>query len=186
MLNKAVRSQDVFLAQGDLVRLRDKRIDDAENDFSWKSDPELAAFDGAIPYQGTIKNFRDNVSRDLRERTIYRKTFSVEDNQSGSHIGNVMYYGYDPLRREAEIGITIGNKKFWGRGYGREIMSLMLTVMQSRLALSKVYLHTLSWNERAQGAFKAAGFQKVGEVVRGGQTYHRMEVKLPRSGESLD
>ena len=120
MLNKAVRSQDVFLAQGDLVRLRDKRIDDAENDFLWKSDPELAAFDGAIPYQGTMKNFRDNVSRDLRERTIYRKTFSVEDNESGSHIGNVMYYGYDPLRREAEIGITIGNKKFWGRGYGRE------------------------------------------------------------------
>ena len=98
----------------------------------------------------------------------------------------MMYYGYDPLRREAEIGITIGNKKFWGRGYGREIMSLMLTVMQSRLALSKVYLHTLSWNVRAQGAFKAAGFQKVSEVVRGGQTYHRMEVKLPQSGESLD
>ena len=67
-----------------------------------------------------------------------------------------------------------------------EIMSLMLTVMQSRLALSKVYLHTLSWNVRAQGAFKAAGFQKVSEVVRGGQTYHRMEVKVPRSDDKSD
>ena len=62
----------------------------------------------------------------------------------------------------------------------------MMMVMQSRLAISKVYLHTLSWNVRAQGAFKAAGFQKVNEVVRGGQTYHRMEVKLPRAGNSLD
>ncbi len=117
-MNKAVRSQDVFLAQGDLVRLRDKRIDDAENDFLWKSDPELAAFDGAIPYQGTMKNFRDNVSRDLRERTIYRKTFSVEDNQSGRHIGNVMYYGYDPLRARLRSESRLAIRNFGEEGMG--------------------------------------------------------------------
>jgi hypothetical protein len=39
----------------------------------------------------------------------------------------------------------------------------------------KVYLHTLTWNERAQRSFAAGGFTRVGEVVRAGRSYYRME-----------
>jgi RimJ/RimL family protein N-acetyltransferase len=86
-----------------------------------------------------------------------------------------MYYGYDPLRQEAELGITIGNKDFWGKGHGREVIDLMVEVMGGQLSLVKVYLHTLTWNERAQRSFAAGGFTRVGEVVRAGRSYYRME-----------
>ena len=163
------------VADGCLVQLREKHIDDAPNDYSWKCDKELAAFDGATPYIGRFQTFRDNIQRDLRETTIYRKTYAILSKQTSEHIGNVMYYGYDPLRQEAELGITIGNKDFWGKGHGREVIDLMVEVMGGQLSLVKVYLHTLTWNERAQRSFAAAGFTRVGEVVRAGRSYYRME-----------
>ena len=164
-----------IVADGQLVQLRGKHIDDASNDYDWKRDKELAAFDGAVPYTGTFQAFRGNIQRDLRETTIYRKTYAVLSKATAEHIGNVMYYGYDPLRQEAELGITIGNKEFWGKGYGREIVDLMVGVMASDLSLLKIYLHTLTWNERAQRSFAASGFTRVGEVVRAGRSYYRME-----------
>jgi len=168
-----------IVAAGQLVQLRGKHINDASNDYDWKCDKELAAFDGATPYTGTFQAFRSNIQRDLRETTIYRKTYAVLSKETSEHIGNVMYYGYDPLRQEAELGITIGNKEFWGRGYGREIVDLMVGVMASELSLLKVYLHTLTWNERAQRSFAASGFMRIGEVVRAGRSYYRMERLLP-------
>ena len=44
-------------------------------------------------------------------------------------------------------------------------------------ALTRVYLHTLDWNVRAQKSFKAAGFRDSGRVRRGHQRFHRMEVR---------
>ena len=40
------------VAEGSLVQLRKKHIDDATNDYSWKCDKELAAFDGTTAYIG--------------------------------------------------------------------------------------------------------------------------------------
>lgn len=171
------------VADGRLVQLREKHIDDAASDYSWKCDKELAAFDGATPYIGTFQTFRDNIQRDLRETTIYRKTYAILSKQTSEHIGNVMYYGYDPLRQEAELGITIGNKDFWGKGHGREVIDLMVGVMGNQLSLVKVYLHTLTWNERAQRSFAAGGFARVGEVVRAGRSYYRMERLLLQKKE---
>ena len=44
-----------IVAAGRLVQLRGKHIDDASNDYDWKCDKELAAFDGATPYTGTFQ-----------------------------------------------------------------------------------------------------------------------------------
>ena len=55
-------------------------------------------------------------------------------------------------------------------------MNLMLEYLFSVLNLKRVYLHTLSWNYRAQASFIRAGFNVVRSVRRGGHDFILMEV----------
>ena len=45
------------LARGELIVLRGKTLADAERDYAWRQDPELAAFDAARPYNGSLKEY---------------------------------------------------------------------------------------------------------------------------------
>ena len=106
---------------------------------------------------------------------MHRRTFAIEDIATGRHIGNVMYYGYDSFAREAELGITIGDRDYWGRGYGTDTVRCMLGYLFTEMKLRRVFLHTLTWNHRAQAAFERAGFSRVREVTRGGYEFVYME-----------
>jgi RimJ/RimL family protein N-acetyltransferase len=60
-----------------------------------------------------------------------------------------------------ETQIVIGEKKYWGRGYGtRGILSLIRKA--KRLHISKIYLEVRPNNMRAINAYKSAGFVAIG------------------------
>ena len=107
------------LARGELVVLRTKTMGDAEQDYKWRCDPELATFDAAHPFGGTLNEYISIFGDELAYPSPYRQTIAVEDLE-GRHIGNVMFYNVDFQRRDAEIGITIGLKEYWSRGYGTD------------------------------------------------------------------
>lgn len=164
-----------IVAEGTLIRLREKTVDDAERDYAWRADPELAAYDAARPLTARYANFAATMSEELKYPTTHRRTFAIEDGATGKHIGNVMYYGYDAFVREAELGITIGDRAFWGQGYGTDAVRAMLGYLFTELGLRKVFLHTLTWNYRAQAAFERAGFQQVRKITRAGYEFVYME-----------
>ena len=165
-----------ILRIGALIRLRPKRIEDAERDFAWRRDPELAAYDAARPLRVSFKVFLTTMTEELRYPTQQRRTFAIEDLKTDKHIGNVMYYSYDPAAGEAELGITIGDRKFWSRGYGSEAVRMLLAHLFSDIGLRRVYLHTLAWNYRAQRCFAQAGFQKISYVRRGVHQFVLMDI----------
>lgn len=167
------------------MRLREKTIDDAERDYAWRRDPELAAYDAARPASVRYANFVASMAEELQYPTAHRRTFAIEERAGRRHIGNVMYYGYDSMAREAELGITIGEREFWGRGYGTDAVRCMLRYLFGEMRLRRVYLHTLSWNYRAQAAFERAGFHPVRRVSRGGYDFVYMEA-FPEDVEDVD
>lgn len=167
---------------GKLIRLREKQIDDARRDWEWRRDPELAAYDAARPLAMSYRAFVSTMSEDLQFTSAYRRSFAIEELAEHRHIGNVMYYGYDSMLREAELGITIGDRDYWSRGYGTDAVSLMLRYLFTERDLRRVYLHTLSWNHRAQAAFRNAGFRHVKSVHRDGHDFEQMEVRREEMG----
>jgi len=171
----ATRTQ--IIATGALVRLRAKQIGDAENDYAWRCDPELAAYDAARPLRASYKTFVYTMREELNYPTTHRRTFAIEDLAGDRHIGNVMYYGYDPRVGEAEFGITIGERDFWSSGYGTDSVRTLIAYLFDEIGLSRVYLHTLSWNYRAQRCFERAGFQRVRQVQRDGHEFILMEIQ---------
>lgn len=170
------QTKSQVVAEGTLVRLREKTTDDAERDYAWRCDPELAAYDAARPLTMKFANYLAMISEELQYPVAHRRTFAIEDRETGKHIGNVMYYSYDAFRRDAEMGITIGDRDYWSHGYGTDTVRTMVRYLFSELRLRKVYLHTLTWNVRAQVAFERAGFQRIREVTRGGYDFVYMEI----------
>lgn len=165
------------IVTGRLVRLREKTLDDAPRDYEWRKDPELAEYDAARPMTMPYRNFLATLTDDLSYPSSYRRTFAVEDIETGRHIGNVMYYGYDPMLQEAELGITIGDREYWSRGFGTDTVRSMLRYLFEDRGLRRVYLHTLSWNYRAQTAFGRAGFRRTRHVRRDGYEFEQMEIR---------
>ncbi|MDP6606750.1 MAG: GNAT family N-acetyltransferase [Dehalococcoidia bacterium] len=173
---------------GTLVRIREKRLEDAALDHEWRKDPELAAYDAAQPLTMSLRAYVATVADEIETPATHRRSYSIDTLDDDRHIGNLMYYGYDPGRAEAELGITIGDRGYWSRGYGSDAVKAMLCFLFDEMGMRRVYLHTLTWNDRAQQAFTRAGFLRVREVRRGGYDFVLMEVlreqfELERAGD---
>jgi len=161
--------------QGVRVILRDKRLEDSELDYRWRSDPELAKLDAAyaltMNYDRYLKMFEDQ----LRYPTPGSHHYAIE--VAGSKfIGNCMYYDLDSVKKEAELGIVIGDRDYWSGSYGYDAVVTLLEHMFSSRSLDRVYLHTLESNHRARSCFSRCGFKPVRDVRRMGHDFILMEV----------
>lgn len=167
---------DDVVARGRFTVIRRKRMRDARDEYRWRSDAELAEFDASRPVQSAFENYERNWSFDYRFTDMAGRSFAVEDD-SGRHIGNVMYYNIDHSRAEAEIGISIGERDCWSRGYGSDALTALTRKLFETTGLTRFYLHTLDWNERAQRAFRRAGFEINGTSWKDGHTFVVMELR---------
>jgi len=156
--------------------LREKRIEDAADDFAWRGDTELARYDAVPPLRMAYDDFQRLFKSDLRSPPVRQLVLGVDD-LNGTHIGNCMCYDIDLHSHEAELGIMIGRKDRWSQGYGTEAIRVFLPYVFQRFSLTRVYLHTLEWNQRAQRAFEKSGFSPLGKVVRNGYTFILMEIR---------
>jgi RimJ/RimL family protein N-acetyltransferase len=163
------------LARGKLIVLRAKTMADARQDYEWRRDPELSTFDAARPYTGSFSEYLHIYGDELTFPSPYRRTVAVEDFE-GKHIGNVMYYNVDYQRHEAEIGVTIGLREYWGRGFGTDLIRTFIGYMFEALNLQRIYLKTLDWNFRAQRCFEKSGFKRYGTSRRGEYDFILMDV----------
>lgn len=173
------------VARGELIILREKRLSDAEDDFRWRTNAELARYDAARPFAATFSDYLALYRDELAYPSPYRRSVAIEDT-SGRHIGNAMYYNIDATRREAEIGITIGDRDYWSKGYGSDAVKTLVRHILRSTGFRRIYLKTLDWNARAQRAFEKAGFQTCGRTRRGGNSFIVMEFLASRLSASED
>jgi RimJ/RimL family protein N-acetyltransferase len=162
------------IARGGLVILREKRLGDAPNDFRWRTDADLARFDAARPFAATYDDYLALYRDELAYPSPYRRSLAIEDAQR-RHIGNAMYYNIDTIRREAEIGITIGERDCWSQGFGTDAVKALVRHIFRATGFRRIYLKTLDWNARAQRAFEKAGFRICGRSRRAGNAFIVME-----------
>ena len=157
------------------VRLRSKTIDDARDDYRWQVDPELARLDANTVRDISFSRFLEEYSFDLNYPMGDRHEFAIE-NLGGIHIGNCVYYNVDMSRSEAELGIMIGEREYWGKGYGVAAISALLEHIFTRTSISKTYLKTLDWNTRARRCFEKCGLTEVGRMTKNGYSFICMKI----------
>ena len=166
---------DDVAARGRRVILRRKRLSDAKDDYAWRSDEELARYDAVPPLRLSFSDFLASLLAQLRYPDSARRSYAIED-ESGRHIGNVMYYNLREAMGEAELGITIGDRRYWGQGYGTDAVQALVKLMFREKGVRRMFLHTLDWNVRAQRCFQKAGFVPRSTVRRDGRNFVLMEI----------
>ena len=65
---------------------------------------------------------------------------------------------------EAFVGIGIGERQFWSKGYGTDAMKVILRYGFLELNLRRVALTTFEYNPRAVRSYEKAGFVHEGRV----------------------
>ena len=161
--------------RGARIILRGKRIEDAEQDYIWRSDHELASLDAAFPLTMSYDRFLKLAEDQMRYPTPGSHHFATET-LDGKFIGNCMYYDLDSVKMQAELGIVIGDRDYWSNSYGYDAVTTLLDHCFNEKKLERVYLHTLEWNKRAQRCFEKCGFVQVRPVRRMSHDFILMEV----------
>ena len=165
----------MVVLQGARVVLRDKRIEDAEQDYIWRSDHELAKLDAAYPLTMSFERYLKMFQDQLKYPTPGSHHFATET-LDGKFIGNCMYYDLDSVNLQAELGIVIGDRDYWSNAYGYDAVTTLLEYCFTEKRLKRVYLHTLEWNHRAQRCFEKCGFVPMRQVRRLSHDFILMEV----------
>jgi RimJ/RimL family protein N-acetyltransferase len=164
------------MIKGDKVTLRRKRLEDAWNDYRWKKDAKLAHLDAAVPLNMPYSLYLANYSEEIRYAALAEHRYAIET-LDGKHIGNCSCYNIDYARAEAELGILIGDRDYWDKGYGGDAVTALVSFVFRRNNLNRIYLHTLEENARAQKCFEKCGFVARGRVVRGIHRFLLMDIK---------
>lgn len=138
--------------------LRRKRLADAENDYRWRRDPELARLDGREPETDEFDEFVERMRTELEFPPAGWRMFAIES-EDGRHVGNLLMYHLDQGHGSCELGISIGEADDRGRGIGKDAVTAFLRHAWTSLGMRMVYLHTFEWNETAIRCFLDCGFK---------------------------
>lgn len=79
-------------------------------------------------------------------------------------IGFCGLFRFNWTHRHCELGIGIGDRDYWSKGYGRESIGLLLEYAFVHRNLNKVCLSTHSENLRAMACYRASGFIEEGRL----------------------
>lgn len=131
--------------------------------YRWSLDQELQYWSGSIPAAPTLSQFRDDIIASTRHSDPRRDQFAIIAEDDGL-IGMISYYNWSPERRQAELGIYIGERTLWDRGYGTEAIRTLLDHLLQTTSLQAMYLNTYATNERARASYNKIGFVKVGTM----------------------
>lgn len=145
-------------------------INDAEKYAEWLNDLEVTS--NLNLYASVINT---ETEKSLLEKLSKEHHYAIIDCNSDDMIGTCGFLEVDHLNQAAEIGIFIGNKKFWNKGFGTESLRLLLDYGFKALNLHNVMLKVYSFNERAVKSYQKTGFKIMGKrreaLKRGNKTF---------------
>lgn len=146
---------------GERVRLRAIEREDIPRFLRWFNDPEVRRY--LAMYRPLSRAEEERwVDSLLTRREDIVFAIEVKEGEGWVHIGNVGLHRIDWKNRVATLGIVIGERGYWGKGYGTEAVKTMLRYAFGELGLNRVELETYSFNPRAQRCYKRAGFRREG------------------------
>jgi RimJ/RimL family protein N-acetyltransferase len=65
---------------------------------------------------------------------------------------------------DAFVGLGIGEPEYWGKGYGTDVMKVLLRFAFSEVNLRRVTLSVFEYNPRAIRSYEKAGFRHEGRM----------------------
>jgi RimJ/RimL family protein N-acetyltransferase len=133
----------VFL-KGERIHLRALMEKDLTSSYlQWLNDEEVCRNNSHAVFPNTeqrMKTFYNSIQNQLNV------VLAIIHSDTDRHIGNVSLQNINWISRNAEFAILMGEKDFWGKGYGKEAARLIMQYGFERLNLHRIYCGTLNGN----------------------------------------
>ncbi len=134
--------------------------DDAENWSCWLNDMEVALPLGDEAFQVLGKQKSEDMVKTCQSGM--ETVFTIVDTKTDKAIGRIMLFGIHQIYESCKLGLVIGEKEYWSRGYGVDAIKLVLDYAFNLLNLHHVSLSLFEYNQRAYHCYKKVGFKEVG------------------------
>ena len=152
---------------GERVRLRPLRVDDAAVFQPWINDPEIQRLAGGRGWQFSLPAQEDYVRARLVNDWEHGFALAIEPTDLDAAprlIGNLELRKLEAVERRGEIGIMIGDRAFWSRGYGEDAMRAICRYGFLDLDLHRLELNVAAFNTRALRCYEKVGFTIEGRL----------------------
>lgn len=176
--------KDLF--RGELVRFtRDEPEPIAKSEVRWQRDSEFVRLADSDPIrldsEKKIKEWFEKQAEDGPKPERY--SFSVRTLADDIYIGS-LGMSVDLIHGEAWVGLGIGEREYWSKGYGTDMMKLCLQYAFTELCVERVSLGLHEYNPRALRSYEKAGFRLEGrtrkDLRREGQRYDSLWMGILR------
>jgi RimJ/RimL family protein N-acetyltransferase len=140
------------------IHLRPFLKSDIETWMKWRIDPEVQNYlpephDVEASYESEVKFFSESESA---EDEIHA---AVTDAASGELLGTISITGMDEHHGVGELGIIIGNKAYWGKGYATEAIRVFLNEIKETKGLRRILAEFEEENIAMRKALENSGFE---------------------------
>jgi RimJ/RimL family protein N-acetyltransferase len=147
--------------EGERLRLRSLGLDDATDRYvAWMNDPEVNAHlesrfgvHDRASLEAFIAGTNESPSTWL---------FGIVERDGDRHVGNIKVGPIDAAHGRGDIGLLLGERDCWGRGYAREAITLLSDWAFQELGVRKLTAGAYGSNPGSVKAFHAAGFTTEG------------------------
>lgn len=163
----------MFYYEDQVIKIRDIKASDIRYLFQWWIDDSLNSHDPR-PFpndtrsllkscEDYCKRMDEHVFNEDHDKNTY-KYFVILDSQDRT-IGYVNLFSFNKVKKEAELGIMIGDKSYWGQGIGSKAVSVVTNYMFDQRRLTRIYIETGETNKKAQKLFLNNGFVNCGSYI---------------------
>lgn len=161
------------LLQGEMVYLDAITRDDVPLFGKWFADLELLSYLWTMPLVPQTEE--DEMEWFERMRKGNEFTFAIRLTANNRLIGSIGIHEPDWRNRSSTFGIAIGDKDYWGKGYGTDATKVILRYGFLELNLNRIELLVYSYNQRGIKSYEKVGFVHEGTrrqaLFRDGQYY---------------
>jgi RimJ/RimL family protein N-acetyltransferase len=154
----------VFL-RGKRLSMRPLTKEDIPLFLRWMNDPEVNQFLAA--YLPVNEQDEHDWLEQLHKKKNEEIILGIVDVKTNKLIGSMGIHRINWKDRTATTGAVIGDKRYWGKGYGTEAKMLLLNYAFNTLNLRKICSFAYSYNKRSVAYSKKCGYK-----VEGAQRQH--------------
>ncbi len=145
---------------GERVFLRPYMESDMPYLLSWYNDYELNRLAGWTGSRIGEARLKYNYSKSYG----YDPMNLIIDDENGKPIGTVQLYDFSDFDKSCKLGIRIGDKSCWSKGYGMDAVNTILEHAFMKMDQNRVALRVYEYNERAVKCYEKSGFKHEGRA----------------------
>jgi len=148
------------IISGDKIFLKKITRNNLSTCVKWLNDPEVNRF-----LSQSIKNIDEQKELDWYKNIRNSEedlVFTINTKADSAYIGNCGLHKINLEKKLCELGIFIGNRDYWNKGFGTDTVRTILNFASTVLGIDAVQLIVYEYNHRAIYIYEKCGFVQTG------------------------